>query len=334
MTIDREKLIDQLQSLPDYPAIRDVASALWGAGEARGAAVMVGSGYSRYCEQTAGDAVPPPLWGDFARRMAGILYPPGSGKESGDPLRLAEEFRAALGQPALDALIRELVPDRRWSPGAMHRALLRLPWSDVLTTNWDTLLERAAAEDHERLYETVETPEAIPRTRSPRIVKLHGSLPSVTPFIFTEEDFRTYPSRYAPFVNLAQQVLLENELVLLGFSGDDPNFLRWAGWVRDQLGASARRIRLVGVLNLTPSRRRLLEGQNVTPIDLAPLVRDLGRSDQHRVANEIFLEALKVARPRSPSKWLRPSDDLKDGADQAEILRALNRAGSTGGIGL
>ncbi|MBK3745739.1 hypothetical protein G3A39_42030 [Paraburkholderia aspalathi] len=91
------------------------------------------------------------------------------------------------------------------------------------------------------------------------MVKLHGSMPSHLPLIFTEEDFRTYPDRFAPFVNLAQQALLENELCLLGFSGEYPNFLKWAGWVRDKLGASARPIRLIGALNLAPSRRRLFE---------------------------------------------------------------------------
>jgi hypothetical protein len=322
MTIEREPLLERLTKLPDYPAIRDITNALWGMGEIRGAAVMVGSGFTRNAEQTVGNAVPPPLWSDFARRMAHDLYPATPGKEHGDALRLAEEYRAALGQPALDALIRELVPDRQWEPGPLHRELLRLPWADVLTTNWDTLLERAAAEDHDRAYEVVETVEAIARTRAPRIVKLHGSLPSHGPFILAEEDFRTYPDRFAPFVNLAQQVLLENELVLLGFSGDDPNFLRWAGWVRDQLGASARRIRLIGVLGLTSSRRRLLEGQNVTPIDLAPFVEHLDQEDRHRVATEIFLGALKAGRPKPRKDWHRPGDELPDVVTEEDLAGA------------
>ena len=231
MTIDRSALGEKLKGLPDYPAIRDVAAALWSEGEIRGAAVMVGAGFSRFARRSSATVPAPPLWQDFTRRMASKLYPTAPDQAHGDPLRLAEEYRSALGPSGLDALIREMVPDQRWSPGDLHRALLRLPWADVLTTNWDSLLERAAAEDHERLYELVEKADAIACTRSPRIVKLHGSLPSHGPFILTEEDFRTYPVKAAPFVNLAQQVLLENELVLLGFSGEDPNFLRWAGWV-------------------------------------------------------------------------------------------------------
>ncbi|MBN9070114.1 MAG: SIR2 family protein, partial [Rhizobiales bacterium] len=49
--------------------------------------------------------------------------------------------------------------------------------------------------------------------------------------VISEDDYRTYPQRRAAFVNTARQVFIENELCLLGFSGDDPNFLQWAGWV-------------------------------------------------------------------------------------------------------
>lgn len=317
-----EELLGRFRDLPDYPAVRDLAQALWGAGEIRGAAVMIGAGFSRHLDQAAGDAPPPPLWSDFARRMSEDLYPGAPDRAPTDPLRLAEEYRALLGQPALDALVRELVPDRQWRPGPLHRALLELPWADVLTTNWDTLLERAAAEMPDRSYEVVETVDAIARTRAPRIVKLHGSLPSNPPFIVAEEDFRTYPRRFSPFVNMAQQVLLENDLALIGFSGEDPNFLGWAGWVRDQLGASSRRIRLVGVLDLSPSRRRLLESQHVTPIDLAPLVAEIDPADRHRVATEVFLAALKVARPAPAGEWRRSSDAHADAVAPADLARS------------
>ncbi len=115
------------------------------------------------------------------------------------------------GPVALERLVRDKVRDSEWQPGKLHRLLLRLPWSDVLTTNWDTLLERTVDPESSRVYANVLTTGDIARTRSPRIVKLHGSFPSLSPYIFTEEDFRAYPSTFAPFVNLAQQVLLKGK---------------------------------------------------------------------------------------------------------------------------
>ncbi len=295
-----------INDLPDFPAIQQIQSALWRTGETRGAAVMVGAGFSRNADLAAGNSRQPPLWTDFYTAMETRLYPEGGAPD--DPLRLAEEYKAALGEPALEGLLFDLVRDTEWLPGLVHRKLLSLPWADVLTTNWDTLLERAAAVNISQTYDNVRAVADIPRTRAPRIVKLHGSMPSNRPFIFTEEDYRTYPTIFAPFVNLAQQVLLENELCLVGFSGDDPNFLQWSGWVRDQLGASARRIHLVGVLRLSPSRRKFLEARNVSPIDLAPLVDAVDKHAKHRVASEQFLDFLLKSKPRPIHEWSLASD--------------------------
>ena len=243
----------------------------------------------------------PPDW----RMLTSVLqtrlgYDP---DETRDPLRVAEEFVASLGRGALDNVIKELVPDDQWLPGALHHKLLALNWVDVLTTNWDTLLERAGALSLGQSYDAVRCLEDLATTRAPRIVKLHGSLPANRPFIVSEEDYRTYPKRFAPFVNLVQQVLLENELCLLGFSGDDPNFLEWTGWIRDHLGVSARRIYLVGVLNLRPAQRRLLEQRNISAVDLAPLVHGIDKARQHYVAMESLLDFFTNNRPLPAWEW-------------------------------
>ena len=103
--------------------------------------------------------------------------------------------------------------------------LLELPWTDVLTTNWDTLLERASESTVDYSYEVVRTEADLTYAKSPRIVKLHGTIGDAGPLIFAEEDYRTYPAKYAAFVNFARQVFIENELCLVGFSGDDPKLL-------------------------------------------------------------------------------------------------------------
>jgi hypothetical protein len=158
----------------------------------------------------------------------------------------------------------------------------------------------------------------LPHARAPRIVKLHGSLGDAGPLIFAEEDYRTYPEKHAAFLNLARQVFVENELCLVGFSGDDPNFLQWAGWVRDHLGGKARRIYLVGCLKLSASKRKYLEAHNVSPIDLSPLV-DANALDKHERVTKIFLEALVAARPNAAHEWkLHRSEDYplsKGGTD-------------------
>lgn len=193
---------------------------------------MVGAGLSRQTEPGYPTEVRPPSWKQLAvllqedLRCGKLGSGHGSAAESvtaRDCSRLAQQYKATFGQSALDSFLIERVPDRQ--PDSVHERLLRLPWADVFTTNWDTLLERAARRVFDRTYDPVLRSADLATTVAPRIVKLHGSFPSSRPFVVTEEDYRTYPTRFAPFVNTVQQALMESTFLLVGFSGDDPNFL-------------------------------------------------------------------------------------------------------------
>ena len=99
------------------------------------------------------------------------------------------------------------------------------------------LLERASESAMQR-YDIVVNHEDLSYSQRPRIIKLHtaASHPN-RPFVITEEGLQAIPhKKNAPFVNTVQQSLLENTLCLVGFSGTDPNFLKWIGWIRDNFG--------------------------------------------------------------------------------------------------
>lgn len=315
-----ETSANSIQHLPDYPTLKKLAAALWRQDNAyHGAAIMVGAGFSRSAAST-GDAYKKlPLWNDLSKILAKDL----DARANSDPLRLAEEYCAYFGKQALQELVKREINDISWKPGVLYENLLKLPWSEVLTTNWDTLLERASLSIHQPFYNVVNRQEDLSSARSPRIVKLHGTVNVTDHLIFTQEDYRTYPQNHAAFVNFSRQVFIENELCLLGFSGDDPNFLQWAGWVRDHLAANARRIYLVGALNLTAAKRKYLESINVAPIDLGDLVSTYDDRDrQHLEAIKIFLETLKSLKPNDIWEWTPSSLDRSESAElQLEKLQ-------------
>jgi hypothetical protein len=62
---------------------------------------------------------------------------------------------------------------------------------------------------------------------------------------------------------------------LIGFSGNDPNFLSWTGWIRDNLGTeNSPKMYLIGILALSLGQRKLLEDRNIVPIDISFFSRD------------------------------------------------------------
>lgn len=234
------------------------------------AAVMVGAGFSKNAEN--GDELA--MWSDVAQELWSELNPDAAELldfSASKVTQLGEQYARVFSKPALEELLKRMIPDERVAPGVLHRSLLSLPWSEIFTTNYDTLLERAAEAIVDKAHFTVMCREDIPQSKilgRRRIVKLHGSFPSQRPFIFTEEDYRRYPDKSAPFINLVRQSMLENVFCLIGFSGEDPNFLHWIGWVRDMLDEHALPIYLFVPRAPSLGIQKLLESRRVTAVVL------------------------------------------------------------------
>ena len=314
-------------TFPDQSHINRVREALWLRPD--GASVMVGSGFSQNAVPLHPSAGSLPTWDQVTSRLHKELYPHKKSGDYHDPMRTAQEYEAAFGRTGLHNALRNLVPDHGYNPGPAHERLLKLPWADIYTTNWDTLLERTRNEIADWDYSIITSTDQIPMEPRPRIVKLHGSLPGQFPLIATEEDYRTYPTKFAPFVNTVQQAMMETVFFLIGFSGEDPNFLNWSGWVRDNLGVSAPKIYLAGYLKLSPHQRRMLEERNVVPIDLAQHPKsDRWQKENlhHEYATEWLLHTLESGEPYDITDWPSlPSQQPTDTPD--DILLPIDTVG-------
>jgi len=269
------------------PYLIEIANRLWSGH----AAIMIGAGFSKNAKKNSTTKKRFPDWNElgdvFYEKINGIP-PKTKDKAYLNVLKLADEVQSAFGRNTLEQIIKTEIPDKEFQPSILHEKTLRLPWSDIFTTNYDTLLERTAEKILQYRYETVINKEDLVFSTKPRIIKLHGSFPSERPFIITEEDYRRYPIEYAPFVNTVQQSLLENTLCLIGFSGDDPNFLKWIGWIRDNLGKeNSPKIFLIGILSISVGQKRLLEERNIIPIDLSNCH---GIDGNHETALTLFMD--------------------------------------------
>ena len=260
------------------------------------AAVLVGAGFSKNALRSGQASHQFPDW----RELGDALYKrlnnrePSSDERYVSVTQLADEVEAAIGRPALDQFLRIQIPDLAFDPSLLHEKLLALPWIDVFTTNYDTLLERASRAIVTQKYDVVVTQEDLVYSKSPRIIKLHGSFPSNRPFVITNEHYRRYPIDFAPFVNTVRQRLIESTLCLIGFSGNDPNFVKWVGWTRDTLGVHGSAKMYLLTMGLTPSETKLLEQRNIVPVDMSDCP-DIDPSNYYK-ATERFLDYLRLRR--------------------------------------
>ena len=280
-------MVEQSEQLPEIdtsvqPFLDEIAERLFSGH----AAIMVGAGFSRNAIPKE-DGLPKfPTWVELGDVFYEKLYGEekaeiGEKKRFLNPLKLAFQVETNFGRPVLDKIITDRVPDLYHEPSLLHEKLLKLPWQDVFTTNYDTLLERASRKVMQRKYSFIVNTDDLIYAEKPRIIKLHGSLPSTKPFIITEENYRRYPKDFAPFVNMVQQSLIENALCMIGFSGDDPNFLQWIGWIRDNIGTEhASKMYFIGIDPLSPVDRTIFDQRHIVYIDASKCTSKINPGDK------------------------------------------------------
>lgn len=130
----------------------------------------------------------------------------------------------------------------------VHKELLTCQWKNVFTTNYDNLLE--LTNDSFNLdYQTIVSDYQLSSLNIKRgIIKVHGNLVKNSldsdyefdndksrRYIISKEDYETYAERHQAFSFFMRTSLLTGSFCLIGFSGNDPNFLGWLEWMRDIL---------------------------------------------------------------------------------------------------
>lgn len=297
----------------DY--INEIAEALSGSH----AAVMIGAGFSKNADNISSTDKWFKNWNELSDEFYETLYGKDeSGKKYNSSLRLAQEVEVIAGRPKLEKILKNAVPDADYGPSILYRKLMELPWKDIFTTNYDTLLERTADTISKRRYNIVVNQEDLVNSNdAARIIKLHGSFPSHRPFIITEEDYRTYPVKFAAMVNTVQQSLLENVFCMIGFSCEDPNFLSWIGWIHDNLGkSSSQKIYMIAVLSVPEVKQKMLFDKNIIVVDLEKMYPE--KNIRQRL--ESFFDSLRklIEEKENRDRWFDISKDMIESNDSYE----------------
>lgn len=145
------------------------------------------------------------------------------------------------------------------------------------------------------------------------IFKLHGTIrlndeseygfdgDSHCNYIITANDYTDYPIKHEPFVDYMKISLLKGSFCIMGFSGDDPNFLSWMSWVKEVIDKnpeikmelsqknSARFFYIdSGDKPLSKDKRLLLNNHYIEYVELSKVFN--GSSHKDRIAQ--FLEYL------------------------------------------
>ena len=173
-----------------------------------------------------------------------------------------------LGREQLETFVKE-----RFGPGhyaLAHALIADLPVQEFVTTNYDPLVELAAA-DIGRELSVLPFDEAAPGR--PWLLKLHGDAAHPESVVLTREEYLQFGDTRAALAGVLHSLLLTRHVLFVGTSMQDDDLIRIAHQVRSATrapGAGPRqRSGTVLALLEDPARARLWE-QDVQTVAIAP----------------------------------------------------------------
>jgi len=162
----------------------------------------------------------------------------------GQFLMAAEALRSKYPTDAYYGFLQSTFRTPESGPAGIHEALFRLKPPLILTTNYDTLLEDAYASKfrrHALSWTPSNAPDVAnylhtgrPATATP-IFKLHGSVDNPPTMILTEGDYRGLLYRQPGYKLVVSAILATKVVLMLGFSGDDPELRLFLEGMREAL---------------------------------------------------------------------------------------------------
>ena len=194
---------------------------------------FVGSGVSR--------AAGCPTWYELLRDVLSTLPSSsfsgwfGSLLDSGDYLQLAEVLQDSYPGQLVQHITQELEKSGG-RPSSLHRAITGVDFSQVVTTNYDQLLEQAYYESdrHHRplRVHTWRDPLAILhdlRHNYFAVIKIHGTVDKQETLIMKRNDYMALLHSNVMFQSCLKTMLLTKTLLFVGHSLRDPDLLSLLG---------------------------------------------------------------------------------------------------------
>lgn len=266
--------------------------------------LFVGAGVSR------GAGLPD--WDELIELLAAEAEPPIDlhrlrAMDSRDQAQVLMQY---LGEAHYRQRIVELLTSPKY--GLAHGLLASLDAHEVVTTNYDSLIENA--------YGTARAPAVLPQHPVGQdgrwILKLHGSVDDPSGIVLARQDYLGLPERSAALFGILQAMLMTKHMLFVGYSLTDDTFHRVMHDVRRARGELTRPIGSALTLFEDPLLQTLW-GDVLHFVPMAPRPDEVTKDDIDRAARrlEIVLDEIAIRSADISAFLLDPTYDgvLDDG---------------------
>jgi len=240
----------------------------------RNAVFFCGAGISRGVEGERGFPSGQELARDMAEKLLGRTV---RDDESLDLKQIAQEViwadngsRHRLNKYLQDTFTRPTVKSLR-----AHEYLAYLE-CNVITTNYDSLIERAFSDAGKRCG-TIVREDDLTRMQDVNVVKIHGCVTHLDTIVITEEDYYRWLISDSEIKTLVRLWFLQRPVIFIGFSLSDPNLRQLYYGLRLRFGKALQVAYAVFKERLDNYDMRFIEEQKIKiiPQDATAFLEEL-----------------------------------------------------------
>jgi len=200
----------------------------------------------------SGEGIAPPSKREIARALAERFE---YGKDDYSLPAVARDYQVLHGLHALTEFLKSVLDDPQLSPTRVHQlvANLSMPFTKVITTNYDCLLERALRRVRKG-FVLIVCDSDVPYFDETKItlIKMQGCITQPDSLVITEDDYEDFLARLPTLSDVIRALFATKTLVFIGYDLEDPGFKRLYAHVTRGVGIHRRRAYAISERELAP----------------------------------------------------------------------------------
>lgn len=168
---------------------------------------------------------------DWSELISNIKKELGINKEESDYLKIAQLFYLSCGEAVYYQRLKDYFPENI-EPTIIQKLIFDLKPANIITTNWDNLLEKTA-QANGFIYDVVSRDEHLVQSKlQNHIIKMHGDFRDNN-IVFKEDDYINYKNNFPLIENYVKSILSTNAILFLGYSYSDINLKQITKWIQN-----------------------------------------------------------------------------------------------------
>lgn len=274
-------------------------------------AIFVGAGISKNSETKE---LKLPTWNDLISDLKRDL----DLKDETDFLKIAQLYHLEFGEHSYSNKIKSYFPDNV-QPSLIHKEIFELNPQIIITTNWDSILERAI-ENNAYIYDVICCDkDLVKSTLQKKVIKMHGDFKNHN-FVFKEDDYLNYQYNFPLIENYIKSVMSTHTVLFLGYSYNDINFKQIVKWLQNS--SKVQPARYLTVFEEKPTQTKYLENYGIKVLLLNEPHSKTESQKDYFENTERFLSSIK--NPEKLELFEKDEDVIDFVWNRLKILAKLN----------